>query len=93
MRLIDIQITDLDAPRYQNWTGAIMEVLTTTVFPLVYRILSLLALSFVDTPRAVVGVAAYMEAFLKDIVAVDLQPAGGSVYTIDAQTEEFPVAR
>jgi hypothetical protein len=66
--ITDIQVTDLQAPRYQLHTARSIRALTITVFPLVYMILLLFALSFVDTPRAVAGVAAYIEAFLKDIV-------------------------
>jgi hypothetical protein len=42
--------------------------LTMTALPLLYIILSLWALSFVDTPRAVVGFGGNKEVCLKDMV-------------------------
>ena len=44
------------------------KVLTKTVLPFVYTIFSLLALSLVYSPLAVVGLAEYKATFVKDIV-------------------------
>jgi hypothetical protein len=46
------------------------ESLTMTDFPLVYTILSLFALSFVEVPRVAVGLAGYIADFLADITVV-----------------------
>jgi hypothetical protein len=45
-------------------------VLTNTVLPFVYTIFSLLALSLVQAPLAVVGLAGYKATLVKDIVFV-----------------------
>lgn len=46
-----------------------MKVLTNTVLPFVYTIFSLLALSLVYSPLAVVGLAGYKATLVKDIVS------------------------
>jgi hypothetical protein len=50
-----------------NFTRSSQKVLTKTVLPFVYTILSLLALSLVYAPLTVVGLAEYNATFVKDI--------------------------